>query len=134
MKKHTHFIQAELEANKISKKENRTISIVRRNGEKEFIVCDKGGNDRNAHDVFVVFISNFVTRYRMKSKSNKSGEHIEYFATKEGRQKQFELNKDYRTNVSFKDLTLKEYKAECVLPCAKSNLIAENYLKELRKI
>lgn len=94
------FEQAEKVAKEISAKELRSISIVQRglrlannnilinelNGlrivpNRDFIVCNKGGNDRECHDIYTMLVTNFESPFEVKSISPKSGEHSDWFPT-----------------------------------------------------
>ena len=77
------YEEAEEKANEISVKRLTSISIVKRNGGKKFIVCDGGGNDRKSHDNFIMLITNYETPFEVYSISPKSGEHWDLFPTVE---------------------------------------------------
>ena len=71
-------------AKEISKLNLKSISIVQRNNSNdEFIVCDKGGADRKAHDKFIKLITNFESPFGIESHSPKSGVHFDYFPKRE---------------------------------------------------
>lgn len=93
-------------ANRISKKELRSISIWQRFDFKNQKYCDDfmvfTEPDEQKHlDKFIMLITNFDSPFEVYSKSPKSGEHWEYFPTAELVDKRYsELIKEkYRTDI-----------------------------------
>jgi DNA-dependent RNA polymerase auxiliary subunit epsilon len=76
-------------AKKVSAKQLKCIEVVQRYHGGNYIVCDKGGKDRKANDKFIQLVKNFDTPYYMRYISPKSGEHIDFFPTKELRDKAY---------------------------------------------
>jgi len=128
------FIDAEKKANEISKKKKYAISIIRRCCKYNFIVIEKG-SERKANDVFITLITNYQTRFKVRSHSPKSGEHTDYFATEEQMKNYAETLKkeNYRTNITCNFLGLDTYQKECVLPFKESRKKHEDYLASLRE-
>ena len=71
-------------AKEISAKRLECISIVKRCCSNDnFIICDNGSQDRDSNDTYIKLIKNFDTPYYMVYQSPKSGEHTDFFPTKE---------------------------------------------------
>ena len=128
------FVDAEKKANEISKEKKVSVSIIKRCCKHNFIVIEKG-SERKANDVFITSITNYSTRFRVRSHSPKSGEHTDYFATEKRMRDYVERLKkeNYRTNISYNFLGLDTYRKECVIPYLSSKKISEKYLESLRE-
>jgi len=93
------FEEAEKIAMQKSAEQLKSIEIVKRLRGTNFIVCDKGGDDRKCHDNFVMLITNFESPFEIYSLTLKcSSEIIESFPTKELADAHY-TEKSYRRNI-----------------------------------
>lgn len=100
------YNEALIYANRISAERLTSITIVQR-VEDEYIVCDNGCNDRQAHDHHVMMVTNFESPYELHYVSPKSGQHIDMFPTREKLEQRYKVivNTKYYFNIS-KKITL----------------------------
>jgi hypothetical protein len=88
------YNEALIYANRISAERLVSITIVQR-VEDEYIVCDNGSNDRQAHDHHIMMVTNFDSPYELHYKSPKSGQDIAMFPTREKLEQRYkEMVKD----------------------------------------
>ena len=129
MKSFANFADAEKYGNEISKRDLKSIPILRK--DNKFYVIENG-NEYLIHAQFVFLIKNYIPKYRVIYRSKQSGIHDDGFPTLDDAIK---FEKQIQTCNMFEDIKLRiidENVYNSQYDSTESKIMREQYLTKLR--